>query len=202
MTFSFQIKADDISWSDAVRFKAMHDTDRMRLTVALISSMVFDDTSRTKLSGLQTASSVLSQIFNFNWSGKACSCGGFGNLLYTVQGNQKHHNLPSASISCIIVAKGAMRAAGFESLLVDVPNLGPVSAECGSIVLHELLKHYLYIRCQIPGVYDDLCWQLQVRSCAAKESSLSSISIFALSRPAYSIWTSHACTSTSSHPVE
>ena len=41
---------------------------------------------------------------------------------------------------------------------------GPVSAETGALLLHSLVKHFLYMRGQLPDLYDELCWQLQVRS--------------------------------------
>lgn len=55
-----------------------------------------------------------------------------------------------------------MKAGEFQSLDISFLDLGPVSAECGAYILHELLKHFLFMRCQIPAVYDDLCEQIQV----------------------------------------
>ncbi len=57
-----------------------------------------------------------------------------------------------------------MKAGHLQSLTFDVPGTGPMSAECGSTLLQELLKHFLYMRGQIPGVYDEVLEHLQVRT--------------------------------------
>ena len=49
------------------------------------------------------------------------------------------------------------------SIHLDV-DCGPVSAETGAHLLQSLVKHFLYMRGQLPDLYDELCWQLQVRS--------------------------------------
>ena len=56
-----------------------------------------------------------------------------------------------------------MKSGRFQSIMLGVPVLGPLPAECACIILHELLKHQLYMRCQIPAVYDDLEDRFQVR---------------------------------------
>ncbi len=56
----------------------------------------------------------------------------------------------------------AMKVTDFESVHLNVPVLGAVSPACGSLMLQELVKHYLYMRCQIPNVYDEIYRQLQV----------------------------------------
>ena len=55
-----------------------------------------------------------------------------------------------------------MKTADFVSISLLAPTAGPVSPACGSLILHELLKHFLYMRCQIPNIYDELYRQLQV----------------------------------------
>lgn len=55
-----------------------------------------------------------------------------------------------------------MKNENFDSVDLHLPSVGPVSPACGSLIVHELLKHFLYMRCQIPNVYDELYRVLQV----------------------------------------
>ena len=46
---------------------------------------------------------------------------------------------------------------------LDVPAIEPLSREAGAFVLHEIVKHFLFMRSQLPGLFDDLWWQYEVR---------------------------------------
>ena len=46
---------------------------------------------------------------------------------------------------------------------VPVPLNRPPSSTACAYLLCELIKHYLYMRSQIPGLFDDLYWQAEVR---------------------------------------
>ena len=54
-----------------------------------------------------------------------------------------------------------MRKEYFDSVNLNLPSVGPVSPAGGSLIVHELLKHFLYMRCQIPNIYDELYRILQ-----------------------------------------
>ena len=46
---------------------------------------------------------------------------------------------------------------------VAVPLSRDPTAEDCALVVQELVKHFLYMRNQIPGLFNDLYWQCKVR---------------------------------------
>lgn len=54
------------------------------------------------------------------------------------------------------------RVPNFQTFQLGVPCIGPVTPDCGAFVVKELFKHFLYMRSQLPQVFDQLLWQYQV----------------------------------------
>lgn len=51
-----------------------------------------------------------------------------------------------------------------EAIYLDVPCAGgPLSPGTAAFVLRELVKYFLFMRGQLPGMFDELSWRLQVR---------------------------------------
>ena len=53
------------------------------------------------------------------------------------------------------------RTPAFQTLQLEVPNIGPVHPECAALIVQELLKHFLYMRSQLPLTFDQLLWHYQ-----------------------------------------
>lgn len=50
-----------------------------------------------------------------------------------------------------------------KAIHLDEDAAAPFSPEAGVVVVRELAKYFLYMRGQIPGIFDDLCVQFQVK---------------------------------------
>jgi len=72
-------------------------------------------------------------------------------------------------VRCFACGQGDMhkrkdsRVPNFQTFQLGVPCIGPVTPDCGAFVVKELFKHFLYMRSQLPQVFDQLLWQYQAR---------------------------------------
>lgn len=65
-------------------------------------------------------------------------------------------------------AKQNAKSAVTRTICLDEHCTGPFTPETGATLLQELVKFFLFMRGQIPGTFDDLCWHLQVTELKSK----------------------------------